>query len=444
MSDRSNHGKAGHSRREFLVAAAGVPALAVAARAAAQGAPQTPAPAASAAQAGHVAGSDIIKVGVIGSGGRGSGAAEDCALANRNVVITALADLFPDRVDDARKRLAEKIGDKLKVTDETCVSGWDAYKQVLAMDVDMVILAAPPAFRPPHLRAAIEAGKHVFAEKPVAVDPPGVHSVIETGELAKQKNLAIVTGTQRRHDPIYIETIRRIHEGAIGDLVAGNCYWCQEGLWVRERKPEMSEMEWQCRNWLYFDWLSGDHIVEQHVHNIDVMNWLFGGPPENAYGMGGRAARIEPQYGNIFDHFAVEFEYPNGARVQSFCRQTPGATRRVSESVVGTKGTADPFGEIHGANAWKYEQGEKKINPYDQEHVDLIRSIMEGKPLNEAKRVAESTMTAIMGRMSAYTGRQVSWSWVMSKSKLDLTPARLEFGRNPINPVPVPGYTQLV
>jgi len=236
--------------------------------------------------------------------------------------------------------------------------------------------------------------------------------------------------------------MRRIHEGAIGELVGGQCYWNQSDLWVKPREAGMSEMEWQCRNWLYFTWLSGDHIVEQHVHNIDVINWAFRALPVKVMGMGGRQARTGPEFGNIYDHFAVEYEYPNGVRVMSMCRQTKGAADRVEERLVGTNGVAFGYGEIAGATAWKFE-GEE-INPYVQEHSDLIASIRSGKPLNEGRRVAESTMCAIIGRMSAYTGRAINWDWAMNSSELDLTPKNFEFGPNPVDPVAVPGFTPLV
>ena len=263
-----------------------------------------------------------------------------------------------------------------------------------------------------------------------------------SSELAAKKGLAIVAGTQRRHEQKYLETLKRIHDGAVGELVGGQCYWNQGDLWVIKQTPEMSDMEWQCRNWLYFSWTSGDHIVEQHVHNIDVMNWAFGATPVKVMGMGGRQVRTAPEYGNIFDHFAVEFEYPNGARVMSMCRQIKGCADRVEEKIVGTKGHAFGYGEIAGPNAWKFEGDEP--NPYVVEHTDLIASIRDGQPLNEGKRLAESTMCAIMGRMSAYTGRAISWDWAMNASKLDLFPAKLEFGPHPVDPVAVPGVTPLV
>jgi len=391
----------------------------------------------------YAAGSDTIHIGVIGCGGRGTGAAVDAVNSSPGVEILALFDPFQDRIDGSLKTLREKVPAALKVKPERCFSGLDGYQKLLAIkDINYIVTAAPPGFRPVHLKAAVEAGKNVFMEKPVAVDPVGIRSVIASSELAATKGLAIVAGTQRRHQKKYLEVMKRIHDGAIGELVGGQCYWNQGDLWVIKKTPEMSEMEWQCRNWLYFSWTSGDHIVEQHVHNIDVMNWAFGATPVKVMGMGGRQVRTAPEYGNIFDHFAVEFEYPNGVRVMSMCRQTPGCADRVEEKVVGTKGYAFGYGEIGGANPWKFEADEP--NPYVVEHTDLIASIRAGKPLNEGKRVAESTLCAIMGRMSAYTGRAISWDWAMNASKLDLSPAKYEFGPNPVDPVDVPGKTPLV
>lgn len=392
---------------------------------------------------------DLIRVGVIGCGGRGTGAAIDCVDAAPNVQITALGDLFEDKLKSSIETLQKDRPDQCAFTPETCFTGFDAYKNVLLANVDLIILAAPPGFRPPHLEAAINAGKHVFMEKPVAVDPVGVRRVIAASDMAAKKGLAIVTGTQRRHDPVYLETMDRIAGGAIGEVVGGQCYWNQGELWVVEKDPAWSDMEWQCRNWLYFDWLSGDHIVEQHVHNIDVMNWAFGGPPVKAVGMGGRQSRIDPKFGNIYDHFCVEFEYANGGRVLSMCRQVQGASTRISEHLVGTRGYANPNGEIRphrGRRGWKWEwpNPEGAVNPYVQEHRDLLASIRAGRPLNEGRRIAESTLTAIMGRMSAYTGREVSWDWVMNASTLDLTPPVYEFTEVAVRPVPVPGTAELV
>jgi predicted dehydrogenase len=391
----------------------------------------------------YVQGPDTIRVGVVGCGGRGTGAAIDCLNSSAGVEVVAMFDLFMDRIESSLKAIKEKHPDKVKVTPERMFTGFDGFKKLSALpEVNLIIMASPPGFRPMQLKAAIEGAKNVFMEKPVAVDPVGIRSVITSSELAAQKGLAIVAGTQRRHQSRYLELMKRIHEGAIGELVGGQCYWNQGDLWVKQREPDMSEMEWQCRNWLYFTWLSGDHIVEQHVHNIDVVNWAFQALPVRVMGMGGRQARTGPEFGNIFDHFAVEYEYPSGVRVMSMCRQTEGAAERVEERLVGTKGVAFGYGEIKAASPWKFE-GEE-INPYVQEHADLVASIRSGKPLNEGRRVAESTMCAIIGRMSAYTGRAINWDWAMNSSQLDLTPKNFEFGPNPVDPVAVPGFTQLI
>jgi len=392
------------------------------------------------------AGSDRLRIGLIGCGGRGEGAVKDCIKAASGVELVAMGDLFKDRMDKTLEALAKDYPNNIKVTKEIFFVGFDAYQKVIASDIDIVILAAPPHFRPMHLKAAIEAGKHVFMEKPVAVDPAGIRSVLASSELAEKKGLAIVAGTQRRHQAHYVEIIKRIHDGDIGEIVAAQCYWNggdMLGYWKwYERQDGMSSMEWQCRNWPWFTWLSGDHIVEQHVHNMDVVNWAIDAHPAQCLGMGGRQVRT---LGNIFDHFAVEFEYPNGVRVLSMCRQISGCTDRVSERIVGTKGAAytdGTTGYIEGPNAYKYDG--QNPNPYVQEHVDLIASIRAGKPLNEGRNVAYSTMGAIIGRMSAYTGRALSWDWAMKASKLDLTPPRYEWGDLPVEPVASPGKTPLV
>ncbi len=393
----------------------------------------------------NVAGTDKIRVGIIGAGGRGTGAAIDCIKSSEGVEIVAIGDAFMDKAKKSFDKIKEQFPDNCKVTEETIFDGIDNYEKVLKTDCNLVILAAPPGFRPVHLRAAIEAGKHVFAEKPVAVDPVGVRHVIETSEMAEKKGLAIVAGTQRRHSQSYIETMKRIQDGAIGEIVGGQCYWMQEGLWHVDRTPQMSDMEWQMRNWLYFDWISGDHIVEQHVHNIDVINWAMGGPPVKCLASGSRFVRTDPKYGNVYDNFNVEFEYENGVRTTSMCRQWEGASFRVGERLVGTKGTADPNGEIMGASAWKFDdKGIDRRQAYVDEHTDLINSIRAGKPLNEGKRIAESCLTAIMGRMAAYTGQSVSFKWALNASKLDLTPKQMELGPNEVNPVPQPGVTKLI
>jgi predicted dehydrogenase len=396
----------------------------------------------------YAAGSDVIRVGVVGCGGRGTGAARDCLRSSDGVELVALGDLVPDRLAQCRTVLAKAAAEdagfaaKYKVTDDRCFTGFDAYEKVLASDINYVILATPPGFRPKHLAAAVAAGKNIFTEKPIAVDPAGVRSVIASYELARQKGLAIGAGTQRRHQAEYVATIRRIHDGAIGDIMSGQVFWNQGGLWVRERKPEWTDAEWQIRNWLYFTWLSGDHIVEQHVHNIDVANWVLGAHPTKATGMGGRQWRTEPRYGHIYDHFAVDYEYPSGARVLSMCRQIDGTRNKIEEHFIGTRGGSNAAGQIAGTKAWTYEAPERQVSPYVQEHTDLIASLRASRPLNELKQVAESTLTAIMGREAAYTGQEVTWDEVLKADQI-LTPPQIAFGALEVPAVAMPGQTKL-
>lgn len=391
----------------------------------------------------HVAGSDEIRVGVIGCGGRGTGAAVDCIKSAPGVRIVAMGDLFQDRVESSRGRLVanEEIKANVDVPGSRTFWGFDNYKRVIDCDIDLVVTAAPPGFRPTHFKAAVQAGKHVFMEKPVAVDGPGVRSILRYGQLARAKKLGVVTGTIKRHQANYVATVKRIHEGLIGKILSAQCYYNTGELWNHGRKPEWSDMEWQCRNWLYFTWLSGDHIVEQHIHNIDVMNWVLRSHPVKCMAMGGRQVRTDPAYGHIFDHFTVEYEYPGGVRMMSMCRQSDGCSNNVSERVVGTKGSSNCCGLIQGENAWKFE-GDVP-SPYVQEHTDLINSIRAGKPLNEAKQIAESSLTAIMGRMSAYTGQEITWEQALN-SEENLYPENLQFGELPVAPVATPGRTKFI
>lgn len=416
------------TRREFLKASAGVAALATL----------------PVELFAHAQGSDKLRVGLIGCGGRGTGAAIDCIDAHPSVELYAMGDVFEDRLNASLKALEEEKKDRLNIGDRKFV-GLDAYKGVISSGVDLVLLCTPPAFRPIHFREAIQAGKHVFMEKPVAVCPAGARLMFQMGELATQKRLSVVAGTQRRHEPNYIETIQRIHDGAIGKIVGAACYWNQGGLWHVDRKPEWSDVEWQLRNWLYFTWLSGDHIVEQHIHNIDVINWVLGAHPISAMGMGGRQARVEPHYGHIYDHFAVEFEYPGGIKVISMCRQIDNCAILIGERVYGTEGTADPSGSITAGGAtWRYD-GVKRSG-YKKEHEDLVNAIRNGTPINETRAVTESTLAAIMGRMSAYTGKVVTWDFVMNTSQLNLLERaeKLQFGPMPVDEVALPGKTPLV
>ena len=397
----------------------------------------------------HAAGSDVIKVGLVGCGGRGTGAAEQSINSSTNIKLHAMADLFKDHLDGCHEKLT-KFGDKVDVANDRKFVGFDAYEKVIDSGVDLVILATPPGFRPPMIKATIAAGKNLFCEKPVAVDGPGIRMVLAAAEMARQKKLAVVAGTQRRHQLGYLQAIKQIRDGAIGDLITAQVYWNQGGLWSRPRESGWSDLEFQVRNWLYYTWLSGDHICEQHVHNLDVMNWAMGNHPVKCVGMGGRQVRTAPIWGNIFDHFAVEYEYPGGIKTTSQCRQIDGCANNVSETIVGTKGIYDLADKTYvyrprgGDSVRTRARDIKERNPYEQEHIDLIDSIRSGKPLNELQTVAESTLTAIMGRMSAYTGKAVSWEEALN-SKLDLTPKSLEFGPPfPCPPVAVPGETPLI
>jgi myo-inositol 2-dehydrogenase / D-chiro-inositol 1-dehydrogenase len=410
----------------------------------------------------YAAGSDEIRIGLVGCGGRGTGAVTDAIKAAPGVKIVAMGDAFKDRIEQCRKELtanvtrmiekssdgtksaATKLSDRINVPDDHCYVGLDAYQKVIEnREVNYIILATPPGFRPIHLEAAVASGKNIFTEKPVAVDGPGIRSVLASYEKAKSKGLAIAAGTQRRHQTGYLEVMKRIHEGQIGDIVAARCYWNQGGLWKKDRQPGWSDLEWQLRNWLYFTWLSGDHIVEQHVHNIDVVNWAMKAHPISALGMGGRQSRTDPAYGHIFDHFAIDYEYENGAHLMSMSRQQDGTDKNVSEALTGTKGScitqASQRYAIKGDKPWEFPRKEDN-DPYQQEHVDLIASIRAGKPINELKNVAESTLAAIMGRMSAYTGKVVTWDQALNSTET-LMPAKLDWGQMPMPPVPVPGLT---
>jgi predicted dehydrogenase len=393
----------------------------------------------------HASGSDTIKVGLIGCGGRGTGAADNCLNSAPGVKLVAVGDAFADRIDSCLSNLA-KLGDKVEVGDRKFV-GLDAYKNVIESDVDLVLLATPPGFRPLHLEAAVAAGKHIFTEKPVGVDAPGIRRVLAAYEAAKEKMLGIVAGTQRRHQDDYLASMEQIHNGALGEIVSGRVYWNQGGLWHKARVNGMTDAEWQIRNWLYFTWLSGDHIVEQHVHNLDVANWALGEHPIRAVGMGGRQSRTAPEYGHIFDHFAVQYEYPSGTVIQSYCRQIDGCENNVSETIEGTQGkwTSQGHRITHGGKVkWRYRADGKRVDSYVQEHTHLIESIRKGEPLNELKTVAESTLTAIMGRMSAYTGKAIEWDQALN-SQENLYPADLTLESSlPVPPVAIPGRTPFV
>lgn len=346
-----------------------------------------------------------INAAVIGAGGRGLGAAGDLLNAAKQVgveaKIVAIADAFKDRSDEGQRAY--------NVPANQCFTGLDAFAKALAVpDVNYVILAEPPGFRPPHFKAAIEAGKHVFMEKPVAVDGPGCRIMYETYDLANKKGLKVAAGTQRRHQPSYVETVKRIQDGAIGDIVTLRAYWVNGGpIWHRGDNGS-TDLERQIRNWYHYIWLSGDHICEQHVHNIDVCNWIMQDHPVRCWGMGARQM-LGDKSGEIWDEFAVEYEYANGARMFSYCGQIRRDWQSVSEAVHGTKGHANPGGSINaaGQEGWSYSGA--NANPYVQEHVDLLNAIINDTELNEAKNVTDSTLTAIMGREAAYSGAGVDW-----------------------------------
>ncbi|MBL7093020.1 Gfo/Idh/MocA family oxidoreductase [candidate division KSB1 bacterium] len=407
---------------------------------------------------GYVWGSDKIRVGLIGCGGRGTGAGIiDCAESSKGIELVAMGDIFQDHIDEAPEQIKQNLEKRglsfkniYKVTPETTFVGFDAYKKVLDCDVDMVILTTPPNFRPEHIRAAVEAGKHIFMEKPIAVDPVSVRSVIKSSEKAKEKGLTMVAGTQLRRLESYAETIKRIHDGAIGEIVGGQVVRCSGGMrnWrenERLRSSVRTDMEYHIRRWLFWTWLSGDFIVEMHVHNLDIMNWILGSHPVQCMGMGGRQARTGLEYGNVYDHFSVEYLYPNDVRIEYMGAQIDGFTYRNDQRVSGTKGSAYVHagdGIIKGENPYQYEGNPPK--PTVVEYADMIESIRLGKAINEGRQIAESTMTAIIGRMSAYTGRALKWDWAMKASKLDLSPEKMEFGDLPERPVAIPGILDLI
>jgi predicted dehydrogenase len=393
-------------------------------------------------------GAGRLKVGVIGCGGRGTGAAVNILEAGDEAEIYALGDAFPDRLNGCISELRgqDVAKGRVNVDDSRMFTGFDAYKKVLASGVDLVILATPPGFRPIHLAAAVEAGKHVFMEKPVAVCPAGVRSVLESAAKAKEKKLNLVTGTQRRHEACYLEAFKRIEGGAIGPVQQASVFWNQGGLWMNKREEKWTDVEWQLRNWLYFPWLSGDHITEQHVHNLDVAHWAMKDNPLRCTAVGGRQVRTSPEYGVVFDHFGVEYEYEGGRSVSSYCRQIDGCASRVEEVIRGADGhsiTASGRAEIKGTNAWKWSGNQE--NPYVSEHKVLLAAVTGmGGYVNEGERIANSTMMAIMGRMSAYTGKSITWKQAM-ESKLDLRPpADLVLGKMSAGEVAVPGQTPLI
>ena len=382
-----------------------------------------------------------VKVGLIGCGGRGNGALDNfieaCKILGLEAQVVAVGDAFKDR--------AEGTGKRFGLAPEMCFGGYDCYQKVVATDCEYVLNAAPPGFRPLHLAAAVDAGKHSFIEKPVAVDPPGAREVIAIGERAKAKNLTIVSGTQRRHMAGYLRNKALIDAGAIGEIKGGVVQWNGVIPWIQHRRDGESEASYMTRNWLNFTELSGDHIVEQHVHNLDVACWFLGRLPVSAVGFGGRARR---ETGNQFDFFSIDYDFGNDVHIHSQCRQLKGAYGRVGELFTGTEGVCLGGGKLSGKKVDIAEIKVESDNGQVQEHVNMLRGVMQGKPLNEARQIAESTLVAIMGRISAYTGEIVRWNDLVKNESspffnLTCAPSALDFEKGPVQlPVeqpPVPG-----
>jgi predicted dehydrogenase len=399
----------------------------------------------------HAAGSDVLKVGLVGCGGRGTGAAMQALRADKNTKLVALGDAFTDRLEECRKTLAgtADIADRVAVDPDHRFTGFNAYKSVIE-NVDVVLLATPPGFRPMHLQAAIDAGRHVFCEKPMAVDGPGVRKVLAAAEDAKKKNLSLVSGFCWRRHPIMRETMKRVHDGALGDILTMQCNYNTGPLWVRKREPGMSDMEHQMRNWYYYAWLSGDFNVEQHIHSLDKAAWVMKNVyPVRAVGLGGRQVRTGAEYGHIFDHHAVVYEYENGTRLFSFCRQQKGCAPDVSDHFWGNQGTCDviasfpPRVKIGGSKAWASDRKDDG-DMYQIEHNELFASIRDGKPINDGEWMAPSTLMGIMGRMATYTGQVITWDMALN-SKENLSPREYDMKASLAEPkVALPGVTKFV
>lgn len=397
----------------------------------------------------HAAGGDVLRIGLIGCGGRGTGAASQALRADPAVKLVAMGDAFEDRLVQSLDTLQKdgEITAKLDVPQERRFVGFDAYRQVIGSGVDVVLLCTPPHFRPIHLAAAVEAGKHVFAEKPVAVDAPGVRSVLATCERAKSKNLSVVSGLGMRHDRGLREAVRRIRDGAIGDVLVLKANDYRGPIWVKPRQADWSDMTWQMRNWYYFTWLSGDFNVEQHVHLLDACSWAMGDRyPVRAVGTGGRQQRNGPEYGHIYDHFAITYEYDDGATLFATCRQQEGCANDISARIIGSKGQAALNGSrrggprFEGGTPWRYDG--PPTDTYQAEHDALFASIRQGEPINNGDYMAKSTLLAIMGRMAAYTGQVITWEQAFG-SEEDLSPPRYTWDVPlSVPPVATPGLTR--
>lgn len=377
------------------------------------------------ARAAHAYGSDEIRIGLIGCGGRGVGAAQQALNTVKNstiapngpIKLVAMGDVFADRLQSAYRSIKGQHAGLVDVPPERQFSGLDAYQKVLACELDLVILATPPGFRPLHFEAAVNAGKHVFLEKPVATDPPGVRRLLAANDEARKRNLLVAVGLQRHHEKKYRETIQRLWDGAIGDLVCLRVYWNGGGVWVRPRQEEQTELEYQLRNWYYFNWTSGDHIVEQHIHNLDVGNWLLKDHPAECNGMGGRQVRTGKEYGEIYDHHFCEFTYGNGVKMFSQCRHIRNCWNTVAEHAHGTEGHADISGaKIYSPGGGLLWSGKGGGGGHQEEHYDLFAALRQGKIYNEAEFAAHSTMTAILGRLATYTGNVVKWDEALNSN----------------------------
>src|SRR5436190_9309226 len=399
---------------------------------------------------------DTLKIALVGMGGRGSGAANQALSTGESVKLVAVADVHKDQMDGSLRNLKNKHQHKVEVPEDARFLGFDAYKQAIAL-ADVVTLATPPGFRPMQFEEAVRQGKHVFTEKPVAVDGTGVRRFLAAAEEPKNKNLKLGVGLQRHHHPGHIECIKRLQDGAIGDIVATRAYWNGNTPWVKKRAEleaqygrKLTEMEYQLRNWYYFVWLCGDHICEQHIHNLDMVNWLKNGHPTKARGNGGCETRKGQDYGEIFDHHVVEFTYDDGSVCFSQCRHQLGCWNEVGQQAIGTKGKSDFERNVITGNGdpWRFS-GQAK-DPYQQEHDDLFDAIRNDKPYNEAVYGAHSTLTSILGRMSTYTGKEVTWEQALN-SKLDSMPKNLAWDAEPptkpgedgMYKLPVPGKTRI-
>ncbi|WDE96008.1 Gfo/Idh/MocA family oxidoreductase [Lentisphaera profundi] len=370
-----------------------------------------------------------LKIALVGCGGRGTGAAMQAMKVRKGVQLVAVADAFQDKAEAIHKRLTRKENPQIDLPKERVFHGFDAYKKAIDSDCDLVILTTPPHFRPIHLEYAISKNKHVFMEKPVAVDGPGIRSVMKSAEVAKSKNLMLACGLQRHHQFDYRESIQRCKDGDIGNFQYAKVYWNSGGVWTRKRQEGMSEMEYQMKNWYYFNWLCGDHIVEQHIHNLDVINWLKGSHPVSCSGMGGRQVRTSKDHGEIFDHFSTEYQYADGTQMFSQARHMKNCTNKVDEYAYGDKGMCH-FGahKITGANNWKFSG--KRVSGHQQEWYHLIEALDRGEIYNEGYNGAVATMTAIMGRMANYSGKTVTWEQALNSTEA-LVPEGYDWAANP-------------